>query len=69
VHHLFVYYRYSTRLWRHIKEWIGLPEVHPSDSQGLTIKKWWSILTDGAIPNRKAMSSLAMLVMAELRMS
>jgi hypothetical protein len=32
--------------------------------QGLSIKEWWSILTYSGIPNRKAMSSLAMLVIS-----
>jgi hypothetical protein len=61
-----VHCHYSSRLWRHIKDWISLNDVQPLEWQGLSIKEWWSILMDGGIPNRKAMSSLAMLVMSEL---
>jgi hypothetical protein len=51
---------YFTHLRRKIKEWTGLLEVHSTRWQGLTIKKWWSILTDGTVPSRKAMSLLVM---------
>jgi hypothetical protein len=66
VHHLFVHCHYTTRLWKSIKEWIGLTEVQPTQWQGLTIKNWWTIITDGPTPYRKAMSSLPLLVLPEI---
>jgi hypothetical protein len=65
VHHLFVH-RYATRLWQEIKAWIGIPELQPTQWQDLSIMHWWESITDGLIPNRKAMSSLALVTISEL---
>ena len=37
-----------------------------SQWEGLSLKAWWGIMTNGQIPNRKAMASLALLVTWEI---
>ena len=37
-----------------------------SQWEGLSIKQWWIVMTEGNIPNRKAMASLTLLVTWEI---
>lgn len=68
VNHLFVSCRYTIRVWNLTKSWIGINDIEPQQWQGagLSIKTWWSMITDGVIPNRKALASLTLLITWEL---
>jgi hypothetical protein len=41
---------------------MGIPNIHSNQWTRLTIKNWWSTMTDGPIPNSKAFASLTLLV-------
>jgi hypothetical protein len=64
--HLFVHYRFTVRIWRLIKDWMGLQGVQPMQWENLSIKEWWSLLAEGASPNRKGLASLTLLAAWEI---
>jgi hypothetical protein len=61
VHHLFVECRFTTRLWISLRTWLGINGIQPSQWVGLSVKQWWSSMT-----NRKAVASLTLLVTWEI---
>jgi hypothetical protein len=64
--HLFVNFRYTIRLWSHIRVWIGNPNIQPNLWAGQTLEHWWTTMTGGATSNRKVVASLTLLVTWEL---
>jgi hypothetical protein len=66
VHHLFVECRFTARLWISLRKWLGITGIQPSQWVGLSVKQWWSSMTSGATPNRKAVASLTLLVTWEI---
>jgi hypothetical protein len=44
----------------------GHPSIQPTLWAGLTIEHWWSTMTSGSTPNRKAVASLNLLVTSEI---
>ena len=66
VNHLFVHCRYTRRLCDYIKDWLGLHSLHPTQWDGLSIKSWWSLMTEGPTQNRKAAASLTLLTSWEI---
>jgi hypothetical protein len=66
VDHLFVHCRFTLRLWTRVKDWLGIPELTPSNWEGLSIEDWWRRMSYDARINRKAMASLTMLVSWEV---
>jgi hypothetical protein len=66
VDHIFIHCRSSVRLWGLVKDWMGIPELIPSQWVGLTTSDWWRMMSDGASSNRKAMTSLTLLVSWEI---
>ena len=63
---LFVSCRMVKRIWGGVNEWIGIPGMDISQWEGLSLKAWWGIMTNGQISNRKAMISLTLLVTGEI---
>jgi hypothetical protein len=66
VDHLFIHCCFSLHLSHCIKDWLGILEALPIQWPSLTIKHWCSLLTEGAIPTRKATTSLGLLVIWEI---
>jgi hypothetical protein len=64
--HLFIHCRFSTRLWEKVAEWLHNSVIQPGDWVGLSIELWWRNMTNSQMPNRKALSSLALLDTWEL---
>ena len=64
--HLFINCRVTKRIWACVKDWAGIPAMDMSQWEGLSIKQWWIVMTEGNIPNRKAMASLTLLVCWEV---
>jgi hypothetical protein len=62
VHHLFVECRFIARLWISLRTWLGITGIQPSQWVGLSVKQWWSSMT-----NRKAVASHTLLVTWEIR--
>jgi hypothetical protein len=61
--HLLFHCRYSKRLWGMVKSWIGIPSIHlHAWTDDLNLEGWWSKLLNEASDNRKALSSIIMLV-------
>jgi hypothetical protein len=50
------------RLWQSIKDWLGITKLKPYQCVGISIENWWNMMTSGAIPNRKVIASLTLLV-------
>ena len=61
--HLFFRCRFTLRVWRLVKEWLGLGalEIHQWQAER-SIKHWWTNMSKPNTANRKAMASLTMLV-------
>jgi hypothetical protein len=66
VPHLFIHCRFTTRLWGKVAEWLHNTDILPGGWDGLSIELWWRNMTSSQMPNRKAISSLALLVTWEL---
>jgi hypothetical protein len=61
--HPFVHCRYSKIAWGMMKEWTGLPSVHTSTwTPELSIKEWWTGMSNRTVPICKDMASITMLV-------
>jgi hypothetical protein len=54
VNHLFIHCRFAVRLWCSVRDWLGLPNLQPSQWAGLSINSWWDYLTTNVGPSRKA---------------
>ena len=66
VSHIFTQCRLTRRVWDLVIEWLGLHTLKPNTWPTLSFQDWWLLLTDGSTPNRKAISTLALLVTWEL---
>jgi hypothetical protein len=64
--HLFVYCRFTVRVWELLKDWLGLHGIHPRKWSGMCIQDWWYYLVEGANPHRKGLASLVMLTVWEI---
>jgi hypothetical protein len=64
--HLFVYCRFTVRIWKLLKDWLGLQGIYPRLWAGLSIQEWWSSLAEGSSPHKKGLSSLALLAVWEI---
>jgi hypothetical protein len=64
--HLFVHCRFTIRIWRLIEVWLGLQGLQTAQWTNLSISEWWSLLAEGASPNRKGLASLTLLVVWEI---
>jgi hypothetical protein len=64
--HLFVHCRFTTRVWKLLKEWLGLHGLHPRHWVDLSTQEWWSLLTEGASPRRKGLTFLTLLTVWEI---
>jgi hypothetical protein len=62
VDHLFVHYRYTTRLWSSVKQWLAIVEGSQQDWPNVTISEWWEFMAGDQAQNRKAMASITLLV-------
>jgi hypothetical protein len=65
--HLFFKCRFTKRIWSSLKAWLGLNAIDPLewDSWG-SVKDWWVHVIHKRGANRKALTSLAMLVSWEI---
>lgn len=64
VEHLFFKCRFSLRLWGMIKAWLQLHTMDISSWGTIPcIKEWWTGMSETHVPNRKAMTSLTMLLL------
>jgi hypothetical protein len=59
--HLFVYCRYTMRLWGLVREWIGLTSMDIEGWATTTIHDWWAIMT-----SRKDLASLTLITSWEI---
>jgi hypothetical protein len=55
--HLFVHCFFTVRICELTKDWLGFQGICPRDCANLNIKEWWSLLADGATPQKKALAS------------
>ena len=63
--HLFVYCRFTRRIWDLIKGWLGLFNVATADWVNLNFNEWWLRMTT-TTSNQKAVASLTLLVTWEI---
>ena len=62
VAHLLFQCRFAKRVWRLIKEWLGLPLLNISEwAVHNSINSWWTNMSGNNVPHRKAMASITML--------
>ena len=66
VSHLFVHCRVTQRVWNFIIHWLGLHTLQPLTWTTLSFNEWWSLLTDGSTPCRKAITTVALLTTWEI---
>jgi hypothetical protein len=45
---------------------MGLNALHPEQWANLDLAVWWNMMTAGQMPNRKAMTSITLLVSWEI---
>jgi hypothetical protein len=64
VDHLFVHCRFTMRLWERVKEWLGIPHIHPNNWGVLSFPEWWGSMATGQ--SRGGVASLSMLIIWEL---
>jgi hypothetical protein len=64
VDHLFVHCRFTKRLWERVKEWLGIPHIHPNNWGVLSFPEWWGSMATGQ--SRGGVASLSMLIIWEL---
>ena len=65
--HMLFKCRYSLRIWRGIKEWLGLFNLDMSVWSGYdSVKAWWCSITRVQGRRRKGLSSLLLLVSWEI---
>ncbi|KQJ94352.1 hypothetical protein BRADI_3g10071v3 [Brachypodium distachyon] len=59
--------RFSIRIWLMVRDWLGLAELNPSSSQDTnSVRELWNSNILGVGTRRKAIASIAMLVIWEL---
>jgi hypothetical protein len=62
VDHLIFQCRVTVRIWGMIRDWLQLDHIDTSAWPLLrSTKEWWIGFSDAAVPNRKAVASLALL--------
>ena len=65
--HLLFQCRYTIRVWRMVKDWLGLQDVHPSNwSDATSVKEWWSHNANRKNQSLKPLASLMLLISWEL---
>lgn len=61
--HLFFKCRFTLRVWRMVKEWLGLGALEINRwTTERNVKSWWTNMSKLNTANRKAMASITMLV-------
>uniref|UniRef100_A0ACD5YJN0 Uncharacterized protein n=1 Tax=Avena sativa TaxID=4498 RepID=A0ACD5YJN0_AVESA len=65
--HLLFKCRYSMRVWNKLKDWLGLQDINTANWHHYrSVKEWWKEVIHKRGAQRKAMSSMAMLVSWEI---
>jgi hypothetical protein len=65
--HLLFKCRFTIRIWRSLKEWLGLSDLEPREWNNITsVKEWWNIAINKKGEDRRGLASLAMLVSWEV---
>jgi hypothetical protein len=59
-----VHCRFTKRLWERVKEWLGIPHIHPNNWGVLSFPEWWGSMATGQ--SRGGVASLSMLIIWEL---
>jgi hypothetical protein len=50
-------------LWGIVKSWLGIPTIRTRERTNyISFKEWWTMMQSNAMANRKAISTLTMLV-------
>jgi hypothetical protein len=66
--HLLLHCCFTDRIWTSLKSWFGLEDIQPQELTMLhSVKEWWCDVIPKRDQGMKALASLAMLVLWEIR--